>query len=285
MADEQIETFIEKMNREQTLPLRAVGGRLIAENARPDRLDHSFIELKCWHKDWHLMFRDKIRIGEDKHKPVIVDDDGELSVDEEGNEQIGWIITQCPIILKILRAQDGWLDDNAARDKDDPILGRFSFHAPIQTSDGVVNEKRATIFAWLALGDENFGLLRDSLLASEQPDFDLGLTVQFPSSAADAEWENTNLHWDGKGSLPVTDAKIVWKCSHWDSETDTEVRELERKSRDIEYDEHDHEEYEPPREHVELMDSVKRLETSIAKLFMPLWVAVGAALIAIWMAR
>lgn len=280
MADEQTETFIEKMSRELTLPLRTVGGRVFVENAEPDRLNRSIIELKCWYKDWHLIMLDeKIRIGEDKHKPVIVDEYGELFVEEEGEEQTGWSLAQCPIILSIHRVEDGWFADNAARDKDDPILGRFNFSAPIQTSDGLVNDKRAMFFAWIALGEENFGLLRDRLLANETSDLDLGLTVQFPRKALDTGLVDTKVHWDGKGSLPVTDAKIVWKCADWDSKSDAEVRELEREIREPEL-----EEYEPPREHVELMDAVKRLETSITKLFTPLWIVVGAAFIAIWMA-
>src|SRR5687768_6641564 len=100
MADEEAESFIEKMCREQSLPLRVVGGRVFLDNADPEKLDRSTIELKCWWRPGFLASLEKgIRIGDDKHKPLKVDDDGEMVVDEEAEEVVGWDLSDCPIVL------------------------------------------------------------------------------------------------------------------------------------------------------------------------------------------
>lgn len=277
MSGEEPESFIDKISRQQSLVLRVAGGRLLIENAQPDGVDRSKIELNCWWSPSLLgMMEDRIRIGDARHKPITWDEDGFEVVDGDAEDEIGWSLLDCPVELMIHRSEDGWLADNKARSKDDPIIGRFSYSAPIKTSDGVVNQERPTIHAWIALGPENFKFLRDRLTNTEVPDFDLGITVEFPRGTVETGWVKSTVKWDGKEPLPVTGASFVWKRGEWDSDAPRERRWL-RKS--------EPEEHVPPREHVELLQSVSRLETAVTKLTTPVWIAAVAAVVAVFFIR
>ena len=277
MADDEPESFIEKMTREMRLPLDVEGGRVFAHHADADATERCTIELKCsWSPGLLAGFDTHIRIGDDKHKPLSWDDDGVQIVDTEAEEVVGCDLLECPIMLSLYRVDDKWITESAANNEGKPILGRFDYHAPIQTSDGVVNEKRPVITAWAGFGHDNFELLRARLLATENPDFDLGLDVEFPRGTVDAGWVSTKIEWDGKDSIPVLDAVIVWKCGDWDSKTDR-LREVFR--------EREPEPYNPPREHVALLHAVNKLEAAIAKLAVPVWLAAAAAVLAAIAAR
>lgn len=98
--------------------------------------------------------------------------------------------------------------------------------------------------------------------------FDTGIRI--------GEDKHKPLTWDGKDVLPVTSAVIVWKRAVWDSDADR-LRPVHRRAQP--------KEYEPHREHVELMDAVKRLEANLVKLATPLWIAAIAAVMAVWLSR
>lgn len=268
MADHKTDKLFERMFSEVALNLEVMGGRIFANNANTERLDRSTIELKCWYRGWRL----EHRIGDDKHFPVKIDEYGKPYLDENGQEQIGWSLNDCPIILTILRTEDGWLDDNEARADREPILGRFEFGAPL-------HDKRPELFARIALGERNFRLLRDRLFASKRPNFEVGLTVQFPPNSVNAKMMVETVHWDGKGALPIIDARIAWAIADWDSETDADEREYNSNAQESLL------KNQQLSEHSELMDAIRKLESSIAKLSLPLWVAVGTAVTAIWIAQ
>jgi hypothetical protein len=186
MADEEPETFIQKMCREMMLPLRVTGGRIFAENASPDRLDRSVIELKCWWSPGFLASLDtSVLIGDQKHKPLKWGEDGIETPDEEADDVVGWDLHDCAIMLTIYRTEDGWLADNKDRPKDDAIMGFFNYSPPLKSDDGVVNDERPTVHAWIALGPHNFNLLRDRVIATDELDFEVGLEVQFPRGTVD----------------------------------------------------------------------------------------------------
>lgn len=278
MADDELENFLEQEVRKVSITLRPSGGRVFANHAEPNGIDRCSIELKCWWSPSLMaMFDSGIRIGEDKHKPLTWDDDGQQVMDEDSKEEeIGWSLIDCPIMVSIYRTDEVQLAEGAAKNDGEPILGRLAYYAPIQSSDGVVNDKRPTVTVWVGFGPKNFALLQERLLEKEEPDFDLGIGVAFPKGTVESGWVGKKVNWDGKDVLPVTSAVIVWKRADWDSDADR-FRPVRRRAQP--------EEYEPPREHIELMDAVKRLEANIVKLATPLWIATIAAVMAFWLSR
>jgi hypothetical protein len=277
MADEEPESFIQQMTREVTLKLSAHGGRVFMQSADADDLERCTIELKCsWSPGLIAMLHQSIRIGDENHKPFKWDDDDVEVIDEEAEDEMGWGLYDCGIMLSVYRVDEKWLADSAAKNDDKPILGRLNYNPPIQTSDGVVNDQRPSVTAWVGLGHENFRLLRDRLLATDKPDFDLDIAVEFPRGTVESGWVKKTITWDGKGSLPVTNATLVWLRADWNSESARE-RRVPRHREPVHR--------EPPPEHGELLRAMKKLEAAVVKLATPLWIAVGAAIVAAWLAR
>ena len=268
MSEDEPESFIDKMGREKSLPLRVTGGRVLIANATSDALDSSTIELKCWWAQRRFAIYDtSILIGDEQRKPFKWDGDGVQIPDEEAEDITGWSLSECPIMLAIYRVSDDWLSERA----DDRVNGQFRYYGPIKTDDGVVNEERPTIQAWIALGSANFRLIEGRLIDNETPDFEIGLTDEFPRGTVDSGMFDTKIHWDGTDSLPITRATIVWKCGDWNSD-DPVSRQLDGWS--------EPEEYEPSREHNELIASNTRIESMLAKLTLPVWLAAAAAALA-----
>lgn len=277
MANEEHESATDKLTRNVSLPLRAVGGRVFVQNAQGDNTDLCTIEIKCWWSPSLLeMFDTDIRIGDDKHKPLKWDDDGLQVIDEDGEEEVGWSLLDCPIMLTLYRVDEEWLAESATKTDGKLILGRLNYYAPIQTADGVFSKKRPAITAWVGVGNGNFALLGDRLINTETPDFDLGISVNFPSGTVVTSWVDKKVNWDGKGPLFVSDATIVWKRGDWDSDADRQ-RHVSRK---LEPEQHD-----LSRDDIELLGAVNRLEGAVVKLATPLWLALGAVIIAAILSR
>lgn len=275
MADEESGTFIDELSRHVSLTLRAVGGRVFVRNADSNDLDRSTIELNCtWSPGLLSLFGPSIRVGDDKHKPFKWDEDGYEAVDEEADDEVGWNMMDCPIMLSLHRVDEKWLKESAAKNDKKPALGRLDYRAPIHTADGVVNEKRPPVTAWVGLGRENFELVRERLLTTETPDFELSIEVEFPRGAVETGWHYQKVTWNGNGSLPVISAALVWRRGDWNSDAQRQrfVREAEP-------------EYKPPREHAELMEALSRLQGSVGKLATPVWIAVIAAIAAAALVR
>jgi hypothetical protein len=79
------------------------------------------------------------------------------------------------------------------------------------------------------------------------------------------------VEWDGKGSLPITRSTVVWQRADWNSHADRERKVFHRP---------EPQEYEPPREHVELLGAVDRLHATMVKLTTPIWIGAVAAVVA-----
>lgn len=279
MSDEADENPTEKLCREKSLPLRAEGGRVFVHSADPSNLARCTIELKCWWSpDLLTMFDSPIRIGDEVHKPFKWDEDGAQVFDEEAENLSGWTLRDCPIMLSLYSVDEGWLAESATKNGGQPILGRLHYYPPAKTADGVVNQERPTITAWVALGRTNFELVRDRLMATETPEFDLGITIEFPRGTVETGPTGSKVHWDGKGDLPVSAVTIVWKRGDWDSDS-VRWRHPYRQP------EPEPEPYEPPREHVELMQRLNRLEAAVLRLATPVWLASAAAVVAVILSR
>lgn len=278
MADEDPQTFVSELLREVVLGLACEGGRVFVHSSTVEKLDRSVIELKCtWSPRLSEIFDDEsIRIGELKRKPTNWEnDDGEV-VGHEGEELIGWSLRDIPVMLTIYQLTADWISESATKNDGTPVLGKLNYYEADTPGVDTLRYERPALNAWVGLGPNNFDMLRNRLVSTEKPDFDLGITVQFPRSSIQSSWTGRDVVWDGKGSLPVTDATLVWMRGDWDSESGLEYRSIVEREPVSK---------EPPREHVELLSSNKRLETAVTKLATPLWIAVGAAIVAAYFAR
>lgn len=275
-ADQKLRKPVSDLDRRVTLPLTVYGGRVFAESATPDKVDGGGIELKCWWQDVARIFDLSVVIGNEQHPPAPsrydYDEDAAARSKRREEEETGWRLSDCPVMLTIHRAEPGYFEGNKADERGGPILGQFKYYAPIRASDGVVNDRRPTITAWVGMGGENYRLIRERLLAGEQFDFDVGITARFPEAAVENGWVGRTVHWDGEEPLPITGATVVWRRNDWDADHDRKPSSW-RSRQEIEY--------VPPREHVEVMDVTRRIETALSKLATPLWLAAGAAVLAL----
>ncbi len=270
-----LSSTLDRMKHEVSLTLTPYGGRVFVEHSDTDRVDHSHIELKCWFSP--QLFGLNVTIGDEVHPRVgFYDDEG----DEEGNEETevetetGWCLSDVPIMLAIYRVDSNWLSESAERNEGSPVLGHFNYYPRVNTSDGVVNDKRPTITAWMGLGAENFALIRQRLLDFKRYDFEIGLTVTFPYGSVEShEFLGRNVSWDGKETLLVKSGVIVWRKEDWSSDYHRKERLVEKKQVKAELP------YDPPREHLEVVAASGRVENALARLNTPLWIAAGALVV------
>lgn len=243
---------------------------MFVHTATQKNLNLSSVELKCeWDQPffWALTGQHSITIGDEKHKLPQVDEDDETP-EADWEEQVGWQLGQCPIMLTFDEVDDAWLADSAERNGGEALKGQLSYHPPVDADE--FGKSRASVSVWVPLGQDNIKLLRDRVLDGDQFDMSVGLTVQFPKGSVQREALGKSVRWDGKGTLPIKDAVIVWKRHDWNSDVDHK-NERQREP----------EPYAPPQEHVEILAATSRIEAGIAKLFTPLWLAVAAL---VWIA-
>jgi hypothetical protein len=265
-----ISDFLADERRKVSIQFRVDGGRLFTRNAELTNLDPLSIELRCTAIDRH--FDDDVIFGTDSH-PVhspfeALDSDGDES--KPVKQEVGWSLHSIPTTIMVVQVDEAKISKSAEENDGEPIFGKFWFHAPVQTSDGVVNEKWATAHAWVGVGPETFRLVRDQLLRFEQDDFAIGLGIMFPEGTVDRNWVGSVVKWDGKGILPVTGVGIVWQRGHWSSDKllPPPVTQQSERLND-----------QPSREHIELLDASRRIEAAVSRLLAPLWLAAAALLV------
>lgn len=263
MAEGEPESGLARLSREVSLSLAPHGGRVFLHHATPEDVNHSTIELKCWWSSGFHMLSTSVVIGDEKHKRVASRYRYDI-VAEYQEEEIGWNLGDCPIMLSLYQVDAKWLTESADKNDGTPVFGQLTYYSPISTDDGVVNDKRPTVTAWVGVGADNFNLIRANLVEGRELAFDLGITVRFPQGSVESGWVDRSVKWDGNGPLPIIDATIVWKRHDWDADHDPELIEPCGPEPRV-----------PPREHVELMEATNRLESAVAKLALPLWMAVA----------
>jgi hypothetical protein len=265
-------------NNEVSLSLTAMGGRVFVHGATAESSNRSTLELKCKLRlSWS--FDVDVLIGDQRHSKPPVRGRSRTSRQTD-EEETGWKLEDCSIMLSIYEVDQKWLDDPAKGADGDSLFGQLRYHDPIKTSDGVVNEVYPRVTAWAGMGTENFRLLRDRLLADDVDNIDLGIRVRFPDNAVDHGWTGIAVKWDGKGGLPIVETVAVVRRQNWSADEDD--REARRQARDESATDETREleaPYQPSREQVELVAAARKIETGIERLALPLWLAVIALVV------
>lgn len=269
MADKEPESAIQKLNREVWLSLHARGGRLFVDAATAERLERTTIELNCRWAGVTWLSGLGLRIGDEQHPPLLSSRRRRALEGETEEVETGWKLRDCPITVNVYEVDEESIAESAAKNNGTPEIGLLKYYERVNTPDGVVNDKRPSLSAYVGVGAETFRFIRDRLLATETPEFELGFNVEFPRGSVERGSMNTKVKWDGNETLPVTDARFVWHRGEWSSDKDDDEEPSESQ------------EHEPPREHVELLGAVERLQATVAKLTTPIWIAVALALLAI----
>jgi hypothetical protein len=272
--ESRLSRTLDRMKHEVTLVLSPYGGRVFVENADLKRVDQSTIEFKCWFSP--DLFGLDVTIGSEEHPRVThyEDEEADGGEDKSVERETGWRLGDVPVMLTLYRVDEAWLQQSAANNDGSPVLGRFDYYTPANTSSGVVNDKRPTVEAWTCLGADNFALVRERLLDFKKYDFQIGLNVAFPQGTVESHGLlGRSIKWDGESELPVLSASIIWKKEDWSSDFHRKEQLFEKKPSKAELP------YDPPREHIEVMDATRRIETALGRLVTPLWLAVGALIV------
>mgnify|MGYP003381768422 FL=1 len=239
-----------------------------------EQTDRTAIELICWWNPGFLAMFDKtVRIGDDMHPPFERDDIGRPEFADDGEEERGWNLYDCPIIVSVYAMDDEWAQSSEANGEA-PNLGRLTYSAPFKSSDGVVSRDLPKVFAWFGLGRQSFEALRARMWATTAPDFEIGFSVEFPSDSVEAGWVDVAVDWDGKGALPVLDPAIVWKTGEWNSEV---ARPEHIKLNHNEHQEVLQREIDPSQ--AEIVRTLTAIKASIPRLITPLWLTFGAVIL------
>jgi hypothetical protein len=270
--------MLDKLERTDSLILRPAGGRVSIGNAGPNHLDPCSIELKCWFSSsatsW---FGSVIRIGNETHKPLIWTDDGFQIFDEDSEqEETGWNLRDCPVMVSIHRADTDEFSEISADKGSSPIIGGLRYYPPLHSADGFAVQKRPFVALWARFGQKNFELLVERLLTCDEPDFDIAIEVVWPGGSVEPSWIDKKVTWDGNDQLPILNASIIWRRADWSSDS---VRYSPANIRP------EVQPYQPTREHVELVQSLKRLENGLSTFVVPMWIAAISAAIAAWLSR
>ena len=260
---------LDRMLHEVSLKLTPEGGRIFVDNADLDRVDQCSIELKCWFSP--ELFSLDVTIGSEEHPRVKLFEDDEEDTSKEVETEVGWRLSDVPVMLTLHRVDEAWLKGRAEKNDGSPVLGHFHYYPRVNTADGVIRDKRPTVTAWMALGADNFALVRSRLLDFKRFDFEIGLTIAFPQGTVDRhELMGRSVRWDGEGTLPVKSGSIVWRKEDWSPDWHRKERLIEKPQPKAELP------YDPPREHLEAMEVSRRIEAALSKLSTPLWIAVAA---------
>ena len=277
MANETSENptddFLDTLLHDVRLSLSPCGGRVIVRSASKNSLNSLSVELKCWWQRpgaWDLFHQRSIAIGDEKHKLLPSDEDDETP-ETDWEEQVGWRLEQCPIMLEFDEVADDWLADSAERNGDEALTGQLSYYAPVD-ADEFGKDARPTVTVWVPLGHDNLKVLRDRILAGDALDISIGLTVQFPKGCVQRgdNGYGKSVQWDGENTLKVKDVVVVWTRHDWNADCDDKPERVPEAERD-----------ELLQAHVEMGTIANRIEASIVKLVTPLWLAVA---VLVWIA-
>ena len=272
-SDNSTDDFLDTMLHEVTLNLSPCGGRVFVRSASKNNLNASSVELKCWWQRPNALdlFRQlSITIGDEKHKHPPNDGDDE-TLETDWEEQVGWRLDQCPIMLDFDEVTDTWLADSAERNGGEALKGQLSYYAPVD-ADEFGKDARPTVTVWVPVGNDNLKVLRDRILVGDALDISIGLTVQFPKGCVQRgdHGYGKSVQWDGEGALQVKDVVIVWKRHDWNSDCEEKPESVPEVEQD-----------KPLQEHREIRAIASQIEASVAKLAIPLWLAVA---VLVWIA-
>lgn len=204
-------------------------------------------------------------LGNEKHPVPKEFEDDEEDDGKAREQETGWRLTTIPIMLSLYEVNEEWLGKSAEPHDGNPVHGQFSYNPRINTDDGVIDDKWPSVSVWVGVGPETFRLVRDRLLRFQKYDFEIGVTVLFPEGSIEKGWMGATVRWEGTGLLPITEATFVWRREDWS--VDYKKRErLVGPPRD----------YEPTREHADLLAKLNELHAGMQKITAPLWIAVAA---------
>lgn len=253
------------LERDASLEFRVLGGRVFAHHAQADNLDRQTIELKC-EQSGSFLAGSTVIIGNERHERVgLFADDEEREDGQPVETEDGWQLNNIATILNIYRLNADLIAESAAEHEGDALIGRFEYFPRIKTDDGVVNDERPSVSAWIGVGPETFALLRQRMLDFKKYDFAIALEVRFPEGSVERGFMGRMIRWDGAMPLDVQAAHIVWTKEDWSPAFHGKERLATKPRADAPYD--------PPREHLELLNRIERLENQIQKLSAPMWTA------------
>jgi len=266
MASTATDDFLRDLSRGSSFDLSVTGARIISQAAKFGNETRPAIELKCY---WRPSLADSLRreviIGDQIHPPRLVEEP--LEGAEPREDEIGWRLRNCPIMLWIEPVSPEWRADMADRKGSREAAGRLTYYPPNET----FNEKWPTMTGQVRLAFTEFELLRTRLLSSKKPKLDFIIGVDFPHPPQ-GEGIRSIYRWDGAGALPITEASVLFKVADWSPDTDTfreERRAFENKVKNLEMS------IDPYHEHRETLAAINRLAEMSSKLTTPVWIAVG----------
>lgn len=278
MAERALGKMLDLMERTVSLEFRVLGGRVFAHHAEADRLDRQTIELKCEQSDSFLTGSSVI-IGDEHHERVslFAEDDEDRDESKPVEMEDGWQLNQIATMLNIHEVDAHWIVESATKHDGKPLVGRFQYFPRINTDDGVVNDKRPSASAWIGVGPETFQLLRERMLDFKKWEFAVAIDVLFPEGTVESGFMGRTVRWDGSKPLDVQSARIVWTKEDWSRDFHAKERLALKPKADAAYD--------PPREHLELVSRIERLESQIQKLATPMWTVAVLLLVLIFLMK
>ncbi|NIJ65003.1 hypothetical protein FHR20_001934 [Sphingomonas leidyi] len=278
MAERALGKTLDLMERTVSLEFGVLGGRVFAYHAQGDSPDRQTIELKC-EQSGSFLTGSSVIIGDEHHERVSLfaedEEDGDESKPVEMEE--GWQLNQITTMLNIHEVDADWIAESAAKHDGKSLVGRFEYFPRINTDDGVVNDKRPSVSAWIGVGPETFRLLRERMLDFKKWDFTIAIEVLFPDGTVEGSFMGRTVRWDGGKPLNVQSARIVWIKEDWSPDFHAKERLAPRPKAGAPYD--------PPREHLELVSRIERLESQIQKLATPMWAAAVLLLVLIFLMK
>jgi hypothetical protein len=266
MGESELSKTLDLLERNASLEFRVLGGRVFAHHAQTDNLDRQTIELKC-EQSGSFLTGATVIIGDEHHERVslFADDDEDRGDGKPVEMEDGWQLNNIATILNIYQVDADWLAESAVKHEGNALIGRFEYFPRIKTDDGVVNDKRPSVSAWIGVGPDTFALLRQRMLDFKKYDFAIALEVLFPEGSVERGFMGRTIRWDGAMPLDVEAARIVWTKEDWSPDFHPKERLAPKPRADAPYD--------PPREHIELLSRIERLERQTQKLSAPMWTA------------
>jgi len=266
MASTATDDFLQGLNRGSSFDLSVTGARIVSTAAKFGEESRPAIELKCyWRPSLSDSLNREVVIGDQVHPPRLIEDPPEGV--EPREDEVGWRLRNCPIMLWIEPVSSEWRSDLADQKEARDQVGQLSYYPPAED----FGDRWPTITGNVRFAEREFDLLRSRLLSSKKPKLEFAIAVKFPGPPEDGEFRSV-YRWDGMGALPITEASVLIKVADWAPGTDTfreEQRQFKNKVRELEMS------IEPSTEHRETLAAIERLNELSSKLATPLWIAVG----------
>ncbi|WP_334185029.1 hypothetical protein [Novosphingobium sp.] len=266
MASTATDDFLQGLSRGSSFDLSVTGARIVSPAAKFGEESRPAIELKCyWRPSLSDSLKREVIIGDQIHPPRLIEDPPEGVKPRE--DEVGWRLRNCPIMLWIEPVSSEWRSDLADRKDARDWVGQLTYYPPAED----FGDRWPTITGNVRLATSEFDLLRSRLLSSEKPKLDFVIGIEFPQPPEEGDFRSV-YRWNGVDRLPITDASVLIKVADWAPESDTfreEQREFKNQVRELEMS------IEPSTEHLETRAAINRLNELSSKLATPLWIAVG----------